>query len=371
MTATRPRALLIFPSASLTFMQGSIGELTALMRAVEASQGNRFRWRYAELIGGPDALTRSRLLMESVGCRPLVSARNRDDLNGMPLAEIRKRLGQALRFRPDVVVLSSFRAFLQFPRFPSLIEPLFDLLSRHRIPTLILDPCGDTLLCPALADHDVLLPAPFTYRHPHLRHQRIFSALLSPQEDPPAPDGEWLWLAAPWMRGFLRFRIAERIGLGLLADLGASLSTLGALEDPRDWLPGCTVIEDSIPFRELEDRIARKTAVVTANARSVLAARAASWGVPVVVVDPTRLPSKRRAQAHGVSSELLEAAEQERLPEFPIPAEVVTLETAHRAALGTLRRIQRDESEGIPARRERRQTYDAYPDFAQVLAEYV
>jgi hypothetical protein len=130
-------------------------------------------------------------------------------------------------------------------------------------------------------------------------------------------------------------------------------------------------MEDGASFLELDGEIARKVAVITANARSVLAARAASWGVPVVVVDPLRLPSKRLAQAHGVAADVLEHASREQLPEFPVPAEVTTLESGRRAALATLRRIQRNEMAGSSARRERRRAYEAYPGFAQVLAEYV
>jgi hypothetical protein len=117
--------------------------------------------------------------------------------------------------------------------------------------------------------------------------------------------------------------------------------------------------------------IARKAAVVTANSRSVLAARAASWGVPVVVVDPMRLPSRRSALAHGVTPEDLERAGREQIPEFPVPVEVVTLEPGRRAALDALRRIQRNEARKVSARRERREAYGGYPDFAQILAEYV
>lgn len=365
------RALLIFPSASLTFMSGSIGELTALMRATESSRTKTFQWRYLELVGGPDVLTRSRRLMESVDCETLLAAGNRDELYDTPLSAVQNRLEQVLRFRPNVVVLSSFRAFLQFPRFSGLITFLLRFLAHHQIPTLILDPCGDSFLCPTVVGHDVLLPVPFTYRYEPLPHQRIFSSIVCPREAPPASDGEWLWLAAPWMGDFLRFRIAERIGLGLLAALGAPVSSLGALDDPQVWCPGCTVLADDISFLELDRLIARKVAVVTANSRSVLAARAASWGVPVVVVDPMRLPSRRLAQAHGVTPEDLERAGREKLPEFPVPVEVVTLEPGRRAALDALRRIQRNEARKVSARRERREAYDDYPDFAQILAEYV
>ncbi|HEY2291103.1 MAG TPA: hypothetical protein VGM86_10415 [Thermoanaerobaculia bacterium] len=368
----RLRALLIFPSASLTFMAGSIGELTALMRAVESSRDKTVQWRYLELVGGPDVIARSRRLLSSVGCEPLLTAGSLEDLYGTPVSTIRKRLERVLRFRPDVVVLSSFRAFVQFPKFPGLIPHLFQLLSRRQIPTLILDPCGDSFLYPSMTEHDVLLPAPFTYRYEPLPHQKTFSSIVSrEQEAPPAPDGEWLWLAAPWMGHFLRFQIAERIALSLLAQLAAPVSSLGALGDPRIWCPQCTVMKDNVSFRRLDQIIARKAAVVTANARSVLAARAASWGVPVVVVDPTRLPSKRLAQAHGVSLEDLERARGERIPKFPVPVEAVTLEPGRRAALDALRRVQRNEASSVALRKERRGAYDNYPDFAQVLAEYV
>lgn len=365
------RALLVFPSASLTFMGGSIGELTALMRATKSSQGSTFQWRYLELVTGPGVLPRSKRLMASVGCETLLTARDLDDLNSLPLSTVRKRLEQILRFRPDVVVLSSFRAFVQFPRFPDLIAFFFLALNRKQIPVLILDPCGDSFLWPGETNCDVLIPAPFTYRYARLPHQRIFSALAPRRGAPPASDGQWLWLSAPWMAAFLRFRIAERVGLRLLADLRVPVSSLGALEDPGVWCPGSTIVKDTVSFHRLENVIARKTAVVTANARSVLAARASSWGVPVVVVDPTRLPSKRLAKAHGVTSADLARASREQLPEFPIPAEVVTLEPNRRAALDILREVQQNEEGNLSMRQKRREAYSCYPDFAQVLAGYV
>jgi hypothetical protein len=77
---------------------------------------------------------------------------------------------------------------------------------------------------------------------------------------------------------------------------------------------------------------------------------------------------KQLGKPHGVSPADLERARGERLPEFPVPVEAVTLEPGHRAALDALRRVQRNEARSIPTRKERREAYDSYPDFAQVLA---
>ena len=365
------RALLVFPSASLTFMAGSIGELTALIRAAESSRDGTFQWRYLELVGGPDVILRSQRLMASVDCKPLLKARDWTDLDNTLVSTVQRRFEHMLRFRPDVVVLSSFRAFLQFPRFPGLIAALFEFLDQRQIPVMILDPCGDSYLFPTLLNHPSLLPVPFTYPSPQQPHQRTFSSIVSPRKKPPACDGEWLWLAAPWMRGFHRFRIAERIALTLLAGLGVPVTTLAALEDPRIWCPGCSVMKEEMSFLKLDRAIARKVAVVTANARSVLAARAASWGVPVIVSDPTRLPSKRMAKACGVSPEELELAEREHIPEFPVPTEAIVLPRERRQALEALRQVQQNETGDLAVRRERRRAYEGYPSFTQVLAEFV
>ena len=95
-------------------MAGSIGELTALVRLARSLPGRAFRIGYAEFLRDlrdphprVDGLLKSLdgvALLEAVPTPAGLQVRQR------PLAEA-----------PDLIVLSSFRAFFQYPKFSPLL----------------------------------------------------------------------------------------------------------------------------------------------------------------------------------------------------------------------------------------------------------
>ncbi|HLX10760.1 MAG TPA: hypothetical protein VKY89_23125 [Thermoanaerobaculia bacterium] len=301
--------LMVFPSTSTHLMAGSIGELTALIRLARGLSRERFRISYAELLRAWDPHPRVDGLLRRVrGFALLEKERGQSGLD----VEVRP-----MDRAPDLIVLASFRAFFQVPIFPQLTPALLALWQAAGVRIAALDPCGDSFVCPLPPGVAVILPRPFTYGEAPRAEQLVFSAGAVAAR--PRRHHRWLWAAAPWMHAFPEFPAAERLAMLGLSRLGVEVSVLSPLDPSLPFLPQARVIREDLPYGELEAEVARHDLLITANCRSVLAARAAAMGVPLALVDPAALP---RPGGHDpVTENLLRVAAGPALPPDPVPLE--------------------------------------------------
>jgi len=336
----RPWVLLVFPSTSIEIMAGSIGELTALVRLARSLPKGLLRINYAEFVrNGADPHPRVDGLLRS--------------LKGFALLEMERsqtgvevRQGP-LRGAPDAIVLSSFRAFFQYPKFPKLIQRLLASWTDGGVRVMALDPCGDSFISPIPAGVSVIVPQPFTYSLAPREGQVFYSAgTCSPRR---RRHHRWLWAAAPWMQESHRFRAAERLAFLGLAQLGIEVSVLSPLDPTLPFLRQARVIEDNLGYTALEAEVARHDLLISANCRSVLAARAAAMGVPLALVDPAKLPCPDGYDL--TTAGMLRAAADEQEWPAPVPREwrevpcgrpdeTVAAFVALRHGLGAMRELQ-------------------------------
>jgi hypothetical protein len=302
-----PRLMLIFPSSSVELMGGSIGELTALMRFARDLRPDQCEISHAEAFRAADPHPRVASLLEGLTVPCLF------ELPSMA----RRFAGPA----PNIAVFASYRAFFQFPRFPDLMGPLLESWLAEGTRLFAIDPCGDSFTCPPLPVVKALLPVPFTYALPAGGRQKLFS-IRSEARARSAGATRWLWVAAPWMAKFARFRAAERVALLGLERSGIDFGVLSPLDErlaadaPR--------LRDDASYDDLDAEVARHAVLVTPNCRSVLAARAAARGVPLVYVDPFRLPDEARYDDE--TARWIAKGREEAIHSQLLPAEFTTLE---------------------------------------------
>jgi hypothetical protein len=291
-------------------MAGSIGELTALIRLARSLPRRLFRISYAEFLRSPwDPHPRVDRLLRSLRGRALFAMER-----GQGGVEV---YHHPLRGAPDAIVLASFRAFFQYPKFPQLVEGLLAYWKEEGIPVLALDPCGDSFTCPIPPGISVIVPQPFTYGDAPHPGQVFFSAgTRVPRQ---RRRRRWLWAAAPWMQPYGRYQAAERVAFFGLARLGIEMSVLSPLDPTLPFLGQAHRIEENLGYAQLDAEVARHDLVITANCRSVLAARAAAMGVPLALVDPAKLPLD--GGYDPVTDEVLRTAGGERLRPAPMPME--------------------------------------------------
>lgn len=291
-------------------MAGSIGELTALVRLARSLPREDLLIGYAELLRAWDPHPRVDALLRSLGGFALFGKER--GRSGPPVAV--RRLEPA----PALIVLASFRAFFQYPKFPELMPDLLASWKAAGIRIMALDPCGDSFVSPIPPGVSVILPRPFTYSHALREGQALFSAGVG------APSRRrrhrrWLWVAAPWMHSYPQFQAAERLAFLGLSRLGVEVSVLSPLDRTLPFLRQARVIEEDLRYGALEDEVARHDLLITANQRSVLAARAAALGVPLALVDPIALPPPDGYDP--ATADLLRVAAAERLPPAPVAVE--------------------------------------------------
>jgi hypothetical protein len=290
-------------------MGGSIGELTALVRLARDLPA-RLRLQYVEFVrSGWDPHPRVDRHLQQLGGRPLL------ELEARPTGLVAR--DRMTRLRPDLVVLSSFRAFFQFPRFPGLTTTYLGLWREAGIPVAALDPCGDSYVSAIPPGVTVLVPRPFTYREP-LRLGQVVYAAAERGGQAAAGNGRWLWAAAPWMADFQSYRAAERIAFYGLAQAGVEVSVLSPLDRSLPYLEGVQVVADGLSYEELGAVVGAHEVLVTANRRSVLAARAAALGVPIAWVDAPRLGG---GGFDGETRALVDGGASEDLGPGPLPVE--------------------------------------------------
>jgi hypothetical protein len=291
-------------------MAGSIGEFTALVRLASGLPEKQFRLSYAEV------------LRHAWDPNPRVDNLLRGR-NGFALFEMQH--GQAglevyerpLKGAPDAIVLSSFRAFFQHPPFPKLVHRLLERWGKAGIRVIALDPCGDSYVCPIPSGITVMVPQPFTYRDAPREGQVFFSAGARVPRH--RRHHRWLWTAAPWMQWYRKFQAAERLAFFGLSQLGVKVSVLSPLDPTLPFLPRARVIEENLGYADLDAEVSRHDLLITANCRSVLAARAAAMGVPLALVDPVKLP--RAGGYDSVTEHLLRVAADEEFGPDPVPLE--------------------------------------------------
>jgi hypothetical protein len=291
-------------------MAGSIGELTALVRLARSLPKGLFRISYAEFVrSGWDPHPRVDGLLRSLKGFALLEMER-----GPSGVEVRQG---PLGGDPDVIVLSSFRAFFQYPKFPKLIQRLLALWATRGIRVITLDPCGDSFLCPIPSGVSVIVPRPFTYSLAQREGQVLYSAgTCLPRH---RRHHRWLWAAAPWMQDCHRFRAAERLAFLGLSELGIEVSVLSPLDPALPFLRQARVIDDSLGYTALEAEVARHDLLISANCRSVLGARAAAMGVPLALVDPAKLPCP--GGYDSTTEDMLRAAADEQDQPAPVPVE--------------------------------------------------
>ena len=302
--------LLVFPSTSTSIMAGSIGELTALVRLASGLPEQLFRISYAEA------------LRRAWDPNPRVDGLLRS-LDGFALFELQH--GQAglevyerpLEGAPDVIVLSSFRAFFQYPKFPKLVDRLLARWDKAGIRVIALDPCGDSFVCPIPSGITVMVPQPFTYSQAPRAGQVFFSTGAHVPRR--RRHHRWLWAAAPWMLWYRKFQAAERLAFLGLSQLGVEVSVLSPLDPALPFIRQARVIEENLGYADLEAEVARHDLLITANCRSVLAARAAAMGVPLALVDPAKLP--RTGGYDSATEDMLRVAADEPQKPDPVPLE--------------------------------------------------
>ena len=336
----RPWVLLVFPSTSIEIMAGSIGELTALVRLARSLPKGLFRINYAELVrSGWDPHPRVDGLLKSLRGLALLEMER-----GQAGVEVRQR---PLRGAPDAIVLSSFRAFFQYPKFPKLIPRLLASWADTGIRVMALDPCGDSFICPIPPGVSVIVPRPFTYSLPPREGQVVYSAgTCAPRR---RRHHRWLWAAAPWMKDSHRFLAAERLAFLGLSQLGIEVSVLSPLDPTLPFLRQPRVIEEHLGYTALEAEVARHDLLISANCRSVLAARAAAMGVPLALVDPAKLPCPGGYDSTTADMLRVAADEQEWPAPVPLewrevpcgrPDETVASFVALQHSLGAMRELQ-------------------------------
>ena len=192
----RPWLLLVFPSTSTRIMAGSIGELTALVRLARSLPRRRFKVSFVEFVRSPrDPHPRVDGLLRSLDGFALLEMEERDQGGGLA---VRQRPLPAV---PDAVVLSSFRAFFQYPQFPRLIHRALERWVQAGIRVMALDPCGDSCVCPIPKGVSVIASRPFTYGSLPREVLTFSTGARVPRRRPPQ---RWLWAAAPWMRCYRR-----------------------------------------------------------------------------------------------------------------------------------------------------------------------
>ena len=146
------------------------------------------------------------------------------------------------------------------------------------------------------------------------------------------------------MKPYRRFRAAERLALFGLSRLGVELSVPSPLDPTLPFLRDARLVEEHLGNAQLEQEVARHDLLVTANCRSVLAARAAAMGVPLALVDPANLPS---AGGYDPATQdlLAEAAAEETWP-GPMPLELRAVRCGDAdATVTSFRALQRDLGE--------------------------
>ena len=291
-------------------MAGSIGELTALVRLAQSLPERLFRISYAELLRNPwDPHPRVDGLLKSLQGEALLTMERHQ--GGIEVCH------RPLPGAPDAVVLASFRAFFQYPKFPQLLPGLLACWAEAGTRVLVLDPCGDSFTCPLPAGVSVLLPRPFTYGDAPRPGQVSFSTGVRPPRR--RRHRRWLWAAAPWMQPYRQYRAAERLAFYGLSRLGIEVSVLSPLDPTRPFLRQARRIDENLGYAQLEAEVARHDLLITANNRSVLAARAAALGVALALVDPAQLPLA--GGYDPATDSLLQPTGDKRLRPAPMPRE--------------------------------------------------
>jgi hypothetical protein len=260
-----------------------MGELTALLRLAGDLSPGRFEITYAECVRGPDPLPRTAQRLQDVECLPLYSAAG----HGSGMRRVEETFQRLRAHPPDAIVLSTFCAFFQFAPFPEASDALLEWARTSRIPLFALDPCGDSYVADIPPGVRVLLPVPFSYTLPPKPSQMLMAAPHHQQV--PAREPSWLWIASPWMEHFPRLRAAELIAFKLLSRLGVPASTLTPIHGDHPFVAASHQIAGDSSPAALEAEIGRHSILMTANKRSVLAARAAAMGVTLVLIDPAKI----------------------------------------------------------------------------------
>jgi hypothetical protein len=330
----RRRALFVYPSASRALMGGSIGELTALMRLYRALNRQEWHITFAECVRGADVVPRVERLVQSIASEPLCLATNPRDERTYT-----RNVSTQSMFRHhavDLVVLSTVRAFFQYCKFPQTVSVVLRECREGAVPVVALDPCGDSFCAPLPEGIAALLPVPFSYQESLLSCQ-VSCALASRVSAASPGGGGWLWAASPWMGDFPQFVAVERVILKIAARLGLPMTLLSPVSE-RVGGDGMSTLTDALTYDEMERVIARFDVLLTANRRSVLAARAASAGVPVVWVNPANL--REDATFDAVTNQLLRAARVEPAPLTPTPLEITEVRCTQWAdAIDAMRRL--------------------------------
>lgn len=340
-------------------MAGSIGELTALVRLARHLPNRTFRVSYAELLRAEDPHPRVDRLLASLGGIALLATTG--GAEGVKLYQ--RRLARM----PDAVVLSSFRAFFQFPAFPHLIQRMMGVWRRQGIRILSLDPCGDSMISAIPEGVSVLLPRPFTYAVGPAAAGMCFSS-PTPGRRPLARRRRWLWTAAPWMLDFARLRVAERLAFFALSHLDVELSVLSPLDAALPFLGAVRRVDEHLPYAELDAELARHQVLVTANPRSVLAARAAAQGLAILLVEPVTSPMP--SGYDKTTADLLRAAAVE--PQWPalVPLEFRVIRCAGpEATVASFQAAQREAATLRRMQRARCREYETLPSAAECLTQ--
>lgn len=290
-------------------MRGSTGELTALMRVARVLDRGRFDFAFAEAIQRSDPHPRTDCLARSVGSVALTYQDARGELKVS--SEGRTLLRNT---RPDLILFSTIRSFSADRRLVAWLREFSGVWLDQGCALAMLDPCGDYYVSDVPDYVGVIQPAPYRYADSKVPAPLRFQCGIDPTARP--QGSKWLWCGAPWMKGYERFIAAEHVFFSAVAGLPVPLvlTSLPSASLRNQY----TLVDDAASaYDSLEQVLGSVSLVVTANHRSVLVARAAARGIPVVFVDLFSL-EQDPALAPQVNL-LIERAGREALPYSPVP----------------------------------------------------